>query len=84
MEQQADEEAVKMMYTNGINPHGALELFSNMKISIPNKAQQGFEFISTHPLFDSRENYIKAMIKSLPPKNYEQINFIGWWERIKK
>jgi predicted Zn-dependent protease len=81
MEQQADEEAVKMLYKSGIDPNGALELFSNMKASIPQANQQGFEFISTHPLFTSRENHIKTLIKNLPPKTFDHLKICELWEK---
>jgi Zn-dependent protease with chaperone function len=78
LEEEADKVGLDIMIANKINPKGMIQLFEQLKsahdIDIP-------EFISTHPVSDTRISYIKEKIKSgsfnyTCPKNLQE----KWFE----
>jgi predicted Zn-dependent protease len=59
LEKEADISALNLMKTHNINPNGALHLFENLKKA---GGTGPSEFLSTHPLFETRTKYIRESI----------------------
>lgn len=61
LEKEADLNAITLMDKQNINPNGALHLFENLK-KVGGTGHS--EFLSTHPLFNTRTSYIKEHINT--------------------
>jgi predicted Zn-dependent protease len=61
LEQEADEEGLKILYHNKIDPNGMVKLFEVLMKDGKNSNE--LEFLSSHPLTTNRIEYIQSQIK---------------------
>ncbi|WP_136667211.1 M48 family metallopeptidase [Flavobacterium sp. H122] len=62
-EKQSDEEGLKMMFQNQINPNGMIDLFSRLQTEEKETGISVPEFLSSHPVTIDRIKHIKDRIK---------------------
>ena len=83
LEKQADTEAIKLMVSNNIDPHGMLKLFKSLE-NITKGKGTGSEFLSTHPLFRTRVAYITREISQQPKIQGNTPEVLDLWGKIQK
>lgn len=81
LEEEADREGVKLMREKHIDIAGMKRLFEKLK-----EEEGGGEipqFLSTHPLTDSRIKFVEEEIKEQPATSEENVVLNSIWQRIK-
>jgi len=81
LEKQADTEAIKLMVSNNIDPHGMMKLFKSLEKTTKGKGI-GSEFLSTHPLFKTRFAYISETISQQPKFQEDTSVVMVVWRKI--
>jgi Zn-dependent protease with chaperone function len=66
LELEADMRGLELMYSDKINPNGMLNLMKILQKEANQHSSQNIEFLSTHPLPDSRVKYISDYIRERP------------------
>jgi predicted Zn-dependent protease len=81
LEEEADNNGLKLMQQAGINPQGMVNLFKHLKE--PNEGSYEIpEFLSTHPMLDERIKYIEKKYKSTPIKINKNEKLSEIWKRL--
>lgn len=81
LEEEADNNGLKIMLQAGANPQGMVNLFKHLKepnegsIEIP-------EFLSTHPMLDERIKYIEKKYKNSPVIYKKNEKLAEIWKRL--
>ena len=83
LETEADLKGLELLYRHKINPNGMLGLMDALKEEGEDAGQSMPEFISTHPLPDSRISYLKEYIKAHPFASEKDTVMEKLWEKIK-
>ncbi|MBK0404621.1 M48 family metallopeptidase [Adhaeribacter sp. BT258] len=82
LEKEADMTGLALLEQKHIDPNGMVGLFSALKdekenIDLP-------EFLSTHPVLDSRINYLKAKIASRKFRVQQNDSLQYYWQKLKE
>lgn len=80
LEKEADMNGIRLMLKSGINPKGSISLFEKLQNKTGNHQS---EFLSTHPLFETRLNYIKSIVDTSSYNIQTMIDLEKSWNDLK-
>jgi predicted Zn-dependent protease len=81
LEEEADNNGLKLMLQAGINPQGMVSLFKHLK-EPTDESFEVPEFLNTHPRLDERIKYIERKYKNAPVKNIKSKELAQIWKRL--
>jgi len=81
LEEEADNNGLKLMLQAGINPQGMVSLFKHLK-EPTDESFEVPEFLNTHPRLDERIKYIERKYKNAPLKNIKSKKLGQIWKRL--
>lgn len=81
LEEEADNEGLKIMFHNKFDPQGMILLFQQLKKEGDMPGE--LAFLSTHPLTDNRIQNIQSQIKTTPHKVLVNNNMQAIWKEMK-
>jgi predicted Zn-dependent protease len=83
-EKQSDEEGLKIMFQNQINPNGMIDLFSRLQTEEKETGVSIPEFLSSHPITKERINNTRKIIKSSKYKIHSKPELTFLFKKLKE